>query len=232
MLKIRRSQERGHADHGWLEAYHTFSFADYFDPEHMGYRVLRVINEDRVEPAQGFGWHGHRDMEILTWVLEGSLEHKDSMGSGGVIQPGEMQYMSAGKGVMHSEFNASREERLHLLQIWIQPSVSSAEPRYDQKSFEAALESGELVRVASPDGRDGSMAIRQDATLEVARLRAGGSVRRELGKSRHAWLQVARGGVRIEGKDLGQGDGASFEGGGTLEISAKDASEILLFDLP
>ena len=170
MLTIRKSAERGHADHGWLDTYHSFSFADYHDPDHMGFRDLRVINEDVVQPALGFGTHGHRDMEILTWVLEGQLEHKDSMESGGIIHPGELQYMSAGRGVMHSEFNASKSELVKLLQIWILPDEQSAKPRYGQKSFAEALERGGLVLLASKAGRDGSIAIRQNVDLFVARL--------------------------------------------------------------
>jgi quercetin 2,3-dioxygenase len=232
MLTIRRSAERGHADHGWLDTYHTFSFSSYHDPRHMGYRVLRVINEDKVEPGQGFGRHGHRDMEILTWILEGALEHQDSMGTRGTIRPGDLQYMSAGTGVLHSEFNASKTERVHLLQIWILPSEQDAEPRYDQKSFADALVPGALVRVASASGRDGAIEVRQDVELFAARLDARHGVRYALAPGRHVWLQVARGDVRLAGRALAAGDGVADESEGDLALEADGAAEILLFDLP
>jgi redox-sensitive bicupin YhaK (pirin superfamily) len=231
MLTIRRSSERGHADHGWLDTYHTFSFADYHDPEHMGYRSLRVINDDTVEPGQGFGKHGHRDMEILTWILDGALEHKDSIGSGGVIRPGELQYMSAGKGVLHSEFNASKTEPVHLLQIWILPEEDGATPRYDQKSFAETLVPGRLVRIASHDGRDGAIAIRQDVELFAARFEKGQSASHALADGRHAWVHVARGSVQLNGRALEAGDSVAVEGEPTLTIEATDAAEVLLFDL-
>ncbi len=231
MLTVRKSEDRGQADHGWLLAKHSFSFADYFDPRQMGFRSLRVINEDRVQPGQGFPTHAHRDMEILTWILEGALEHKDSMGSGGIIRPGEMQYMSAGSGVKHSEFNASKTELVHLLQIWIQPDVGGAPPRYGQKSFADALERGSWVTLASQDGGDGSIEIRQDAQLLVARLDGSAMLAHELERGRHAWLQVARGELTANGKRLRQGDGLAASSEKQIELSEGKQAEVLLFDL-
>jgi quercetin 2,3-dioxygenase len=205
MLQIRRAHERGHANHGWLEARHTFSFADYHDPAHMGFRTLRVINEDRVQPGAGFPTHGHRDMEIVTWILEGALKHEDSMGNGSIIRPGEAQYMSAGRGVLHSEFNASKTEPVHLLQIWILPAKAGEVPRYGQRDFSGALDRGGLVPVATPDGREGSLAIRQDTSLVVARLDGAREVAHELAPGRHAWVQVARGALEVNGRRLEQG---------------------------
>ena len=232
MLTLRRAQERGHADHGWLRTWHTFSFADYHDPDHMGFSALRVINEDFVAPGQGFGTHPHRDMEILTWVLEGALEHKDSMGNGSAIKPGEMQYMSAGTGVTHSEFNHSKDESVHLLQIWILPDETGARPRYGQKSFAGALKPGGLCLLASPDGRDGSIAIRQDARVLAARTPAPREFAIDLGAQRSAWLQVARGGLRVNGEALAQGDGAAIQNEKKLAIATEKDAEFLLFDLP
>ena len=231
MITLRKSEDRGQADHGWLLARHSFSFADYFDSRHMGFRSLRVINEDRVQPGAGFPTHGHRDMEILTWILEGALEHKDSTGGGGVIRPGEMQYMSAGSGVKHSEFNASGKELVHLLQIWIQPDVGGAPPRYDQKSFADALERGSWVTLASPDGREGSIAIRADATLLAARLDGARKLTHALGAQRHAWVQVARGEVTVNGKRLRQGDALSISDETQVEFGEGKQAEVLLFDL-
>jgi redox-sensitive bicupin YhaK (pirin superfamily) len=232
MLTIRKAKERGHADHGWLDTWHTFSFANYYDPDHMGFSVLRVINEDFVQPARGFGTHPHRDMEILTWVLEGSLEHKDSMGNGSVIRPGEMQYMSAGTGVTHSEFNPSKSEKVHLLQIWIETGEPGARPRYAQREFTAGLKDGALHLLASPDGRDGSIAIRQDARLQVARADAPRDLSVDLDPGRTGWLQVARGSLRVNGEALEHGDGAAIQGEKQLSISASIGAEFLLFDLP
>lgn len=231
MLTLRKSDERGHADHGWLNARHSFSFADYYDPDFMGFRALRVINEDRVQPAQGFGKHPHRDMEILTWILEGALEHADSTGGGGVIRPGEIQYMSAGRGVLHSEFNASKTERVHLLQIWILPDERGALPRYEQRDYTQRLASGELVQLASKDGADGSIAIRADARLFVARTAAETTYRHALAKGRHAWIQVARGSVDVAGRALSQGDGLAVSDERELLIRAAPGAEFLLFDL-
>jgi hypothetical protein len=231
MLTLRKSEDRGQADHGWLLAKHSFSFADYYDPQQMGFRALRVINEDRVQPGAGFPTHGHRDMEILTWILAGALEHKDSMGSGGVIRPGEMQYMSAGSGVKHSEFNASAEEPVHLLQIWIQPDIGGAPPRYGQKSFADALERGGWVMLASPDGRDGSLEIRQDARLLVGLLDGTAKLVHALGTGRHAWLQVARGEVTVNGQHLRQGDALAASDEPRIELTEGKHAEVLLFDL-
>lgn len=231
MLRIRPALERGHADHGWLDTYHTFSFADYYDEEHMGFRSLRVINEDVVQPGLGFPRHGHRDMEILTWILSGALEHKDSTGAGGVIRPGEIQYMSAGRGVMHSEYNASRTEPVHLLQIWIVPNEVGAAPRYQQKDFSAALATGELVRLAAGDGADGALAIRQDAALFAARAPSERVFEHRFGAGRAGWLQVARGRVRLGGRELAAGDGLMVEGEPGITIQAAAGAEFLLFDL-
>jgi redox-sensitive bicupin YhaK (pirin superfamily) len=229
---IRRARDRGHADHGWLQTSHTFSFADYRDPRHMGFSALRVINEDFVQPGMGFGTHPHRDMEILTWVLEGALEHKDSLGNGSRIRPGEVQYMSAGTGVAHSEFNASKTELVHFLQIWILPDELGARPRYGQKSFAKDLASGGLCLVASPDGSGGSIEIRQDARVHAARTAAAREFSFELGRRRSAWLQVARGSLRLDGDVLEQGDGAALKKEERLAIRTEAGAEFLLFDLP
>jgi redox-sensitive bicupin YhaK (pirin superfamily) len=231
MIHIRKSEARGHFDHGWLESWHTFSFADYYDPAEMNWRSLRVINEDIVQPAKGFGTHGHRDMEIVTYLLDGELEHKDSMGNGTVIRPGEVQRMSAGKGVMHSEFNPSPDATTHLLQIWIEPSVRGVPPSYEQTFFPAEEKRGRLRRVASKDGRDGSVTIHQDAALYAALLVPGESVRHVLAPGRHAYLHVARGAVDLNGVQLGAGDGAKIAEESELRITAAADAEILLFDL-
>ncbi|HYS56237.1 MAG TPA: pirin family protein [Thermoanaerobaculia bacterium] len=230
MIQIRKAEDRGHFDHGWLSTYHTFSFADYYDPECMGFRALRVINEDRVEPGRGFGTHSHRDMEIVTYVLEGELEHRDSMGTGSVIRPGEVQRMSAGTGVMHSEVNPSRSNAVHLLQIWILPDRQGIRPEYEQKTFPSYERDGKLRLVASHDGADGSLTIHQDAKLFAATLRNGESIRYDLPPGRYAWLQVARGTVEVNGQKLGAGDGAAVEDEKTLTLKGQDA-EVLLFDL-
>ncbi len=232
MIKIRKSNERGHANHGWLEAKHSFSFADYYDPDHMGFRVLRVINEDKIAGGAGFGTHPHRDMEIVTYVLEGALEHKDSMGTGSVIRAGEIQYMSAGSGVEHSEFNHSKTEKAHLLQIWILPSEKGAKPRYDQKHFTPEEKRGKLKLLASSDGREGSVAIRQNASIYASILNPGESTRLDLAKGRHAWIQAAKGGVEVNGKILEQGDGAVVSDETTLTFKGTTSnSEFLVFDL-
>src|SRR3954469_4973306 len=227
---IRRANERGHANHGWLDTYHTFSFANYYDPEWMGYRSLRVINDDLVMPGQGFGTHPHRDMEIITYVLSGRLEHKDSMGNGRIIRPGEVQYMSAGTGVQHSEFNPSNEEAAHFLQIWIQPDEKGVTPRYAEKSLNDAPE-GKLNLVTSKTGRDGSIPIHQDADLWLGKLGAGNRVTHTLAPGRHAWLHVAEGEVSLNGKKLVTGDAAAVDEQGSLELSATKPSQVLLFDL-
>ena len=230
MMKIRKANERGHAEHGWLDSYHTFSFADYYDPAWMGYRSLRVINDDRVMPGMGFGTHPHRDMEIVTYVLSGSLEHKDSMGNGRIIRAGEVQYMAAGAGVKHSEFNPSRDEPVHLLQIWIQPDRKGVEPRYAEKSLTNAAP-GTLHLVTSKSGRHGSIAIHQDADLWLAKLTAGDQVAHELAPGRHAWLHVAEGEVSLGGQTLGAGDAAAVDQAGTLSLTAATPAQVLLFDL-
>ena len=232
MIQIRKGSERGHADHGWLQSWHTFSFADYHDPAEMGWHGLRVINEDIVQPGKGFGMHGHRDMEIVTWILDGALEHKDSMGNGEVIRPGEAQRMSAGKGVLHSEFNPSQEKATHLLQIWIEPNVRGVRPSYEQTFFPTEERRGKLRLVASRDGREGSVTIHQDAALYAALLAPGEAVRHALAEGRHAYLHVARGAVRLNSQSLQDGDGAKIADEENLEIVASEDAEILLFDLP
>jgi redox-sensitive bicupin YhaK (pirin superfamily) len=231
MLKVRRAEDRGHADHGWLNSYHTFSFAGYYDPANTGFRSLRVINEDFVLPGQGFGAHPHRDMEILTYVLEGALEHRDSMGNGGVIRLGEVQRMSAGSGITHSEFNASDEKPVHFVQVWILPEQRGITPSYEQRSFDLAT-NGKLQLIASPDADENSMAIHQDAKVYAGKLEAGANLRHEIAKDRHAWVQVARGEVEVNGTKLRAGDGAAITGEPELRISTNgQGSELLLFDL-
>jgi redox-sensitive bicupin YhaK (pirin superfamily) len=232
MIRVRKAQERGHADHGWLDTWHTFSFADYFDPTQMGFRSLRVINEDRVEPGQGFGMHGHVDMEIITYVLEGALEHKDSMGNGEVLRPGEFQRMSAGTGVRHSEFNPSASEPVHLYQIWLLPRSKGIRPSYEQKSFPENERQGKLRLVASPDGADGSLSIHQDARIYLSTLSAGERVSHEIQAGRHAWLQVLRGRVRVNGTLLQTSDGAAVSEERGLTIVSEGPAEVMLFDLP
>jgi redox-sensitive bicupin YhaK (pirin superfamily) len=232
MLTVRKAGERGHANHGWLDTYHTFSFADYHDPSEMGFGALRVINDDKVEPGQGFGTHGHRDMEIITYVLEGALEHKDSMGNGSVIRPGDVQRMSAGTGVRHSEFNPSREERVHLLQIWIEPSVTGVRPSYEEKQFGTAEKKGQLRLIASPDGREGSVTIHQDAYVLAALLDGTDKVAHPLAPGRRAYVHVARGAVNVNGVELKGGDGVKIASENELEFSGAKKAELLLFDLP
>jgi redox-sensitive bicupin YhaK (pirin superfamily) len=231
-IQVRRASDRGHADHGWLDTSHTFSFADYYDPNHMGFRVLRVINEDKVAAGRGFGKHPHRDMEIITYVLDGELGHSDSMGTGSTIKPGEVQRMSAGTGVTHSEMNASKTNPVHFMQIWIIPDKSGHEPGYEQKAFSEEERRGKLRLVASPDGRDGSISIHQDATLSIGLLSAGDKVEHTLATDRYAWVQVARGSIELEGQTLSHGDGAAIRGPGPLRISGVDNAEVLVFDLP
>ncbi len=231
MINIRKSEDRGHFDHGWLDTYHTFSFADYYDPEHMSFRTLRVINEDRVEPEKGFGKHPHREMEIITYVLEGELTHHDSMGNGSVIKSGEVQRMSAGTGIEHSEENNSPTDEVHLLQIWIRPNEKGLTPEYEQKSIPEKAEKNKLYLIASPVGGDGSLKIHQDVKLFSAVIDAGKEVEFELEKDRHAWVQVARGTVDLNGNQLRQGDGAAVSKEIKLTISADENAEILLFDL-
>ena len=231
MLTLRPATARGLADHGWLVSRHSFSFADYYDPAHMGFRALRVINEDRVAPARGFGTHGHRDMEIISYVLEGSLGHKDSIGTGSVIKPGAVQRMSAGTGVRHSEMNPSPSEPVHFLQIWLVPSKTGIAPSYEQKTFSDADKRGRLRLVASPDGHDGSVTIHTDARLYAGLFEAGESAELELTPTRHAWVQVARGEVEVNGQQLVEGDGASLSNETRISLRSVGSSEVLVFDL-
>jgi len=231
MIRFRKSTERGHARHGWLESYHTFSFAGYHDPRHMGFRDLRVINEDRVQPQRGFGTHSHRDMEIVSYVLEGALEHKDSLGTGSVIRPGDVQRMSAGTGVSHSEFNPSATELVHFLQIWILPAREGLEPSYEQKHFASAERSGALRLVMSKNGRLGSLRIHQDIDLYATLLDAGDAVEHALRPGRHAWVQLARGHCELNGIPLEAGDGAAVSDETTLRLAGAKDAEVLFFDL-
>jgi redox-sensitive bicupin YhaK (pirin superfamily) len=231
MLKIRPAGERGHAEHGWLNSYHSFSFADYYDPAHMGFRSLRVINEDRVAPGQGFGRHSHRDMEIISYVLDGALEHKDSIGTGSIIRPGDVQRMSAGTGVAHSEYNASRSDAVHFLQIWLLPNQRGMAPSYEQQTFGPEQKQGRLRVVASPDGRDGSVTLHADASLYAGLFDAGESAELELAPGRQAWVQVARGNVRVNGQALQAGDGAAITSEARVRVEGMDGGEVLLFDL-
>jgi hypothetical protein len=231
MLAVRRSGERGHARHGWLESFHTFSFAGYQDPRHMGFRDLRVINEDFVQPAQGFATHSHRDMEILTWVLSGELAHRDSLGNGSVIRPGDVQRMSAGTGVTHSEFNHSDRELVHLLQIWFRPARAGFPPSYEQRHFDSDSRRGQLRLVASRDARDGSVALHQDADVLAGLLGRGESLKHSIRPGRHLWVQVARGSLDANGARLEAGDGAALSAEPLLELSAREPSELLVFDL-
>jgi redox-sensitive bicupin YhaK (pirin superfamily) len=230
-MLIRRASERGFADHGWLRSFHTFSFADYYAPAHMGFRTLRVINEDRVQGGKGFGTHPHRDMEIISYVLSGSLEHKDSMGTGSVIRPGDVQRMSAGTGVTHSEFNGSPTEPVHFLQIWILPDSRGHAPSYEQKHFSEAERQNRLRLVASKDGRDGSLSIHQDAAIFAGLVGVSDRVAHQLAPGRYAWLHVARGKVEVGGEELGAGDAVAFEHSGEIAVVGREPSEILLFDL-
>ena len=232
MIDVRRSNERGHANHGWLDTYHTFSFADYHDPRHMGYGPLRVINDDTVAPGAGFGTHGHRDMEIITYVLEGALAHKDSMGNGSTIRPGNVQRMSAGTGVRHSEFNAAADAPVHFLQIWIEPDARGIPPGYEEKNFPASEKRGRLRVIASPDGREGSVTIHQDAVVLAAVLGPRDTATHEIGRGRRAYVHVARGSVSVNGSSLRTGDGARIENESTVSLSHAEDAEVLLFDLP
>jgi redox-sensitive bicupin YhaK (pirin superfamily) len=229
-IQIRRAVDRGQADHGWLRSAHTFSFADYHDPRHMGFGPLRVINEDRVAPGRGFGAHSHRDMEILSYVLDGELAHQDSMGTGSVIRPGDVQRMTAGRGVTHSEANPSRDREVHFLQIWITPSVRGLAPGYEQRAFPEAERRGRLRLLASPDGADGSLTIHQDARLYGAVLAGADAVRHELAPGRRAWVHVARGAIKVGGAALTAGDAAAIAEPGAIELAGD--GEVLLFDLP
>jgi len=231
MIKLRKSEERGHFDLGWLDTYHTFSFDQYYDPAHMHFRTLRVINEDRVAAGQGFPTHSHRDMEIITYILSGALEHRDSMGNGSVIRPGDVQRMSAGTGVAHSEYNSSESEGVHLLQIWIMPRERNLPPGYEQKAFTEDERRGRWRLVASPDGRDGSVTIQQDARLYATIADANSTIEHSLDVNRYGWAQVARGTVSINDVELKQGDGAALRNESLIKLTAHDDAEVLLFDL-
>ena len=230
-MQIRRAHERGHADHGWLNSYHTFSFADYYDPRFMGFRSLRVINEDTVQPGKGFGTHPHRDMEIVTYVLEGALEHRDSMGNGSIIRPGEVQRMSAGTGITHSEYNASASELVHFLQIWILPDRAGYTPSYEQKAFDVASPNGSWTLLASRDGRDGSVSVHQDVSLYGRRLGAAQALDYTVQADRHAYVHLARGSIEIAGQAFQAGDSLGLNDAGRVNLKALEPSEILLFDL-
>jgi quercetin 2,3-dioxygenase len=232
VIEIRHSNERGHANHGWLDSYHSFSFADYRDPAHMGFGPLRVINEDRIEPGSGFGTHGHRDMEIITYVLEGTLAHKDSIGNGSTMRPGDVQRMSAGRGVMHSEYNHEKNARTHFLQIWIEPKLRGVEPGYEQKHFDAMEKRGRLRLIVSPDGRDGSVCIHQDAHLYATLLDGRERVRHELGPGRRAYVHVLRGSLVANGTRLAAGDALKATDTARIVLEDGAVSEALLFDLP
>lgn len=231
MIQVRKAEDRGHADYGWLNTYHTFSFNRYYDERFLRFRDLRVINEDRVKPGEGFGTHPHENMEIITYVLEGALEHKDSMGNGSIIYPGEVQRMSAGSGITHSEFNPSDSEEVHLLQIWILPDKHDIEPSYEQKSFDRNEMKGQFRILASPDGTDGSVTINQDAKLYATIVSAGESVEFKVDNNRHVWIQVARGEVMIDDLRLKAGDGAAIDDSREIVMTGVNDSEILLFDL-
>ncbi len=232
MLEVRKSEERGLAEHGWLSSRHSFSFAEYHDPEHMGFGPLRVINEDRVQPGRGFGAHGHRDMEIISYVLDGALEHKDSMGTGSVIRYGNVQRMSAGSGVMHSEFNHSRLEPVHFLQIWVMPDARGIEPSYEEKYFDPASKRGQWRLIASPDGRDGSVLIHQDATIHASILQQGDTLEYSLAADRCAYVHVAQGSLTVNGIELKAGDALKVADEPTITAAQATGAEILLFDLP
>ncbi len=231
MIIIRKAKDRGHFNFGWLDTYHTFSFGDYYDASFMGFRNLRVINEDFVHAGRGFPTHSHRDMEIITYILEGALEHRDSMGNGSVIRPGDVQRMTAGTGISHSEANPSSEEPVHLLQIWIMPEQRGLKPSYEEKFFGDEKQQRGMRLVASADGRDGSVTVHQDVKVYAAALDTGKEVNHKLMPTRHAWIQVARGAIVLNGENLDQGDGAAISGESPLAIDGRDGAEILLFDL-
>ncbi len=230
-ITIRPAQARGHANHGWLDSFHTFSFAHYYDPNHMGFGPLRVINEDRVQPGSGFPTHGHSDMEIVSYVLEGALEHRDNLGTGSIIRPGDVQRMSAGTGIRHSEFNPSKTEPVHFLQIWIIPERKGLVPSYEQKTFGAEDKLNRLLLIGSPDGRGGSVTIRQDVALYATVLSSGQTVTHELSAGRGAWIQVARGAVVLDGERLKAGDGVAVDAPGAIGLQGVDEADVLLFDM-
>jgi hypothetical protein len=232
MITLRRSAERGYADHGWLRSFHSFSFADYYDPRHMGFGPLRVINEDRIAPGTGFGMHGHRDMEIVSYVLAGELAHKDSLGNGSVIRPGDVQRMSAGTGVRHSEFNHAQDRETHFLQIWIEPAVSGIAPSYEQKHFGDAEKRGRLRLVAAPDGADGAVTIHQDARVYAGLFDGDESAEIALAPGRRGYVHVARGAITVNGYALAAGDAAMIAAEPSVTLRAGKAAEVLVFDLP
>ncbi|KDC35683.1 pirin family protein [Bordetella bronchiseptica] len=232
MLTLRRSAERGHANHGWLDTHHTFSFTNYYDPAHMGFGPLRVINDDRIAAGRGFGTHGHRDMEIITYVLDGAIAHKDSMGSGSTIRPGDVQRMSAGRGVMHSEFNPQPDAATHMLQIWIEPDVAGIAPEYEEKRFPEADKRGRLRQLVSPDGADGSLRIHQDARLYAGLFDGTESAELPLAAGRRSWVHVARGSLVVNGQRLGAGDGLALQDEAAVRLGDGEGAEVLVFDLP
>ncbi|AMS84329.1 quercetin 2,3-dioxygenase [Bordetella pertussis] len=232
MLTLRRSAERGHANHGWLDTHHTFSFANYYDPAHMGFGPLRVINDDRIAAGRSFGTHGHRDMEIITYVLDGAIAHKDSMGSGSTIRPGDVQRMSAGRGVMHSEFNPQPDAATHMLQIWIEPDVAGIAPEYEEKRFPEADKRGRLRQLVSPDGADGSLRIHQDARLYAGLFDGTESAELPLAAGRRSWVHVARGSLVVNGQRLGAGDGLALQDEAAVRLGDGEGAEVLVFDLP
>jgi quercetin 2,3-dioxygenase len=231
MIEVRRAEERGHTQWGWLDSRHTFSFGDYNDADHMGFRALRVLNDDRVEPGQGFGTHGHRDMEILSYVLEGALEHKDSSGGGGVIRPGEIQFMRAGSGVQHSEQNHSKVEPVHFLQIWIVPDTRGLRPTYGQKVFDRDAAKRSFVLLASKDGREGTIQVQQDVNVWMTQLGTGERRELPLARGRHAWIHMARGAASVNGTPLREGDGAGVSGEEAIQLAEGDRAEVMVFDL-
>ena len=231
MIQVRKSSDRGHGDHGWLNSFHTFSFANYHDPQHMGFRALRVMNEDRIAGGQGFGTHAHQDMEIVSYVLDGALEHKDSMGNGEILKPGEFQRISAGSGITHSEFNPSPDHSTHFYQIWLLPESKGISPSYEQKSFDPALRQNRLQLVASPDAAEDSLTIHQDVRIFLADIAANKKIEHQLLSLRHAWIQVLRGEVAINGQSLQTGDGIALSDEHKLQILGQSDSEIMLFDL-
>lgn len=232
MISVRRSEERGQADHGWLKSQHSFSFADYYDPQWMGFSALRVINEDRIAPGSGFGTHGHRDMEIISYVLDGELAHRDSLGNGSVIRPGDVQRMSAGTGVRHSEFNHAADRSTHFLQIWIEPAHTGIAPSYEEKHVSEADKRGTLRLVASPEGSDGAVRIHQDARLYVGRFDGAESARHAIASGRRAYLHVARGRIEVNGQQLGTGDALLLHDEPAIDLARGEGAEVLLFDLP
>jgi redox-sensitive bicupin YhaK (pirin superfamily) len=231
MITIRRSHDRGHADHGWLSSYHTFSFASYHDPQHMGFRSLRVINEDRVAAGQGFGMHGHRDMEIVSYVLGGQLEHKDSMGNGEILKPGEFQRITAGTGILHSEFNPSEDQPTHFYQIWLLPDRKGIQPSYEQRKFDAEARQNRWQLVASPDAQDGSLLIHQDAKIYLAHLSQGAELDYSIPSNRHVWIQVLRGSVSLNGHQLDTSDAAALSDEQQFSLRSESGAEVMLFDL-